>query len=168
MTSVNYDDAGLMPAQTADWTCSACSLAWMNRALHIAYADTEWGAVDYIGNPTNINPSYGLMDGSGRRLAECLTEQGAPSFVCWPSWDSAMVMASKYGLLLGGVQWCHWVVGRYTDGTLLYLANSAEGWQGVTDSMGKGDWDRLGPFAAVVTPLNYTMPGGEFVFKSTA
>lgn len=158
MNDVNYLDAGDMPAQTANWTCSACSLAWMNRALGIEVGTDEFGAVEQIGEPYNINQSYGLMDASGSRLAQCLLEQGAPSFTCWPSFDQALAFAADLGLMLGGVEWNHWVVGRTATADFIVLGNSAPGWMGIADQLTRADWERLGPFAAVVTPINYRFP----------
>lgn len=158
MNDVNYMDPGDMPAQTASWTCSACSLAWMNRALGIGVGTSEYEAVAEIGNPEHINATWGLMDASGTRLAQCLIEQGAPSFTCWPSWEQAFVYARDFGLLLGGVNWCHWVVGRAVTASNIVVANSAPGWMGIHDQLTEEDYNRLGPFAAVVTPINYSFP----------
>lgn len=158
MPEVHYADAGDMPAQTADWTCSACSLAWMNRALGIGIGTDEWSAVEQIGNPANINSTYGLMNATGARLAECVTEQGAPAFTCWPSWTQAFHYADVAGLLLGGVGWNHWVVGRFVRGSDIWIANSAPGWLGVNDVLSESMWEQLGPFAAVVIPVNYGLP----------
>jgi len=139
--------------QQLDWTCSACSLAWINRALGIQFATDEWSAVEYIGTPDNINAMYGLMDASGSRLVQCLREQGAPAFSYWPSWSQAMELAAHMPLLLGGVGWNHWVGVRSGNGSWLFLANSAEGWMGVTDVLDQTQWNALGPFAAVPVPL---------------
>lgn len=143
--------------QTLDWTCSACSLAWLNRALGIAYATDELSAADYIGIPQNINSTYGLMDASGARLGQCLTEQGAPSFCLWPTWDQLVQLAWVMPLLIGGVAWNHWVGVRYSD-AVLYLANSAPGWGEVSDIMDSSSFARLGPFAAVAVPLQRPLP----------
>lgn len=158
MHSLEYDATEAQYPQTADWTCSACSLAWLNRALGIQTADSEWDAVNYIGTPTNINSAYGLMDGSGARLVECLREQGAPAFNFWPSWEQAYALATYMPLLAGGVGWNHWVGVRGVADGLLALANSAEGWASVYDTMGGPDWDRLGPFAVVAVPLLRSFP----------
>lgn len=143
--------------QTLSWSCSACSLAWLNRALAIDYATDEYSAIDYIGQPDNINSWYGLMDGSGTRLAECLGEQGAPSFCLWPSWYQVLQLARLMPLLIGGVAWNHWVGVRYGD-QVLYLANSAPGWMGVGNVLDSASWTALGPFAAVAVPLQRPLP----------
>jgi hypothetical protein len=161
---VNYHDEGEQVPQTADWTCSACSLAWMNRALGIDVANDEWSAVSYIGTTANINAMYGLMDASGARLRECLREQGAPSFICWPSWSQLYAFAEHDAVLIGGVGWNHWVACRYVEvpgeshDNAICIANSAPGWMGVSDWLREEDFYRLGPFAAVVVPLYRAFP----------
>jgi len=153
-----YDPATPQYPQTADWTCSACSLAWLNRALQIDNATDEWSAVDYIGNPENINATYGLMDGSGSVLAARLGEQGAPSVCLWPTWHQVLELARLMPLLAGGVAWNHWVGVRSTSGGVLYLANSAMGWCGIGDELVASDWTNLGPFAVVAVPLQRDLP----------
>lgn len=147
-----------MPAQLNDWTCSACSLAWLNRALAIDHATDEMSAVDYIGCPDNINSTYGLMDGSGAVLAQCLIAQGAPAFCFWPSYDQVWTLAKFMPMLIGGVSWNHWVGVRDRLPSGLSIANSAFGWMGVGDVLVADDWPLLGPFAAVVVPLWRKLP----------
>jgi hypothetical protein len=157
-TPLAYNPAEPMGAQTADWTCSACSLAWMNRAIGIDIATTEWDAVAYIGNPTNINSTYGLMDASGAQLVECLRMNGAPAFTSWASWSNALNWASKWPLLIGGVEWNHWVGVRYSTLDHLVLANSAPGWMGIHEVLLESDWYNLEPFAVVAVPLLRNLP----------
>jgi hypothetical protein len=130
----------------------------MNRALAIDHATDEWTAVEYIGNPEDINSSYGLMDGSGARLAECLRAQGAPAFVGWPSWADTFHLAEQMPLLIGGATWYHWVGVRGVQPYGLLLANSARGWQAIYDVLLEDDFDRLGPFAVVAVPLLRNFP----------
>lgn len=144
--------------QTLSWSCSACALAWLNRALGIQHATDELSAIDYIGTPTHINAAYGLMDGSGARLAECLREQGAPAFIGWPDWDTTYDLAVRWPLLIGGATWYHWVGVRGVEGEALSLANSAEGWMGISNLLYDTDYAALGPFAVVAVPLLVHFP----------
>ena len=157
-SALSYDPMEPMPPQEADWTCSACSLAWMNRALGIMAATDELAAVERIGCPENINPEWGLMDASGARLVQCLREEGAPAFSCWPTFDDAVRMAREWPMLIGGVGWYHWVGVRVSGDFNLILANSARGWMGIFDNLLADDWERLGPFAAVPVPLLRNFP----------
>lgn len=144
--------------QQLDWSCSACSLAWLNRALGIQHATDEPSAIAYIGEPEHINSLYGLMDGSGTRLRDCLREQGAPAFTCWASWEDTLKMAASWPLLIGGAAWYHWVGVRGTEDDMLWIANSAEGWMGVTAVLDEDQWVELGPFAVVAVPLLHSFP----------
>lgn len=153
-----YNPEEPMPPQHEDWTCAACSLAWLNRALGIDHATDEYAAANYIGVPDHINSQYGLMDGSGRRLVDCLREQGAPAFNVWPSWSQAYELAMIAPLLIGGVGWNHWVGVRVADGDKLLLANSAPGWCGIDQELVESDWLALGPFAVVAVPLLVQFP----------
>jgi hypothetical protein len=155
---LSYNPEEPMPEQQADWTCSACSLAWLNRALSIDHATDEWTAVEYIGNPENINSTWGLMDGSGARLAQCLREQGAPAFTGWLSWEHVYQLATGLPFLIGGANWYHWVGVRYSHSGVLWLANSAPGWMDVDQSITESDWNVLGPFATVGVPLLHNFP----------
>jgi hypothetical protein len=139
--------------QTADWTCSACSLAWLNRALAIDHATDEWSAVDYIGSPQHINSEYGLMDGSGARLAECLRAQGAPTLSAWPTYDQVHQFMLYGPALLGGAGWYHWVVARWAEPDRIMIVNSAPGWWGIEQSLTREAYDATGPHAAVAVPL---------------
>jgi hypothetical protein len=158
MEPLEYNAEEPQYPQSLSWSCSACSLAWLNRALGIQHATDELGAVNYIGEPDNINSTYGLMDGSGTRLVQCLREQGAPALNGWWTWDQTYTMAGYMPLLIGGVGWNHWVGVRGSVGVNLDLANSAEGWQGITNLLSEGNWNELGPFAVVAVPLLRSFP----------
>jgi hypothetical protein len=155
---LSYNPQEPMPHQVKSWTCSACSLAWLNRALYIDHATDEYSAVEYIGNPHNINSTYGLMDGSGGRLVQCLREQGAPAFNGWFDYDTAYALAQDWPLLIGGANWYHWVGVRGSGQGLLSLANSAPGWCGVDQELNSQQWYELGPFAVVAVPLLTAFP----------
>jgi hypothetical protein len=156
---LSYDRDEPMYPQTLSWSCSACALAWLNRALGIDHATDESSAIEYIGSPEHINATYGLMDGSGGRLVQCLREQGAPAFNGWLSWLDTYDLATRWPLLIGGVNWNHWVGVRYGDSGTLKLANSAPGWGGVDQVLEEEDWHIFGPFAVVPVPLLTNFPG---------
>ena len=157
-TPLYYNPDEPMPQQQRDWTCAACSLAWLNRALGIMHATEEFAAVDYIGEPTHINAEWGLMDASGQRLVECLREQGAPAFNAWFGWRATYELATRMPLLIGGVGWNHWVGVRSGNNGVLQLANSAPGWRGIDQALEEADWYGLGPFAVLPVPLLTDFP----------
>lgn len=144
--------------QTSSWTCSAAALAWLNRAMGIDRATDEWAAVDLIGHPENINPEYGLMDGSGRRLMELLREDRGMAWTAWLDFAETKALSEDHAMLIGGARWYHWVGVRGTRNDRLWIANSAAGWLNVFDTINSTQWRELGPFAAVVVPIRWLFP----------
>ena len=158
MEPLSYKPEEEQYPQNENWSCSACSLAWLNRALGIQFATDEYSAINYIGDPQNINSTYGLMDGSGSVLRDRLREQGAPAFCWWPSWEQLYNISEFAPSLIGGVGWYHWVGVRRAEEGSLWIANSAEGWMDVTVMLTEDNFDDLGPFAAVTVPLLTQFP----------
>lgn len=146
-----YNPSEYMPPQAAAWTCSACALAWVERALGLNDYANEWSAVDEIGNPENINATYGLMDGSGAQLQRVLRETyGQNSNQGWLDFDTAYAIYSQTPGMCSGGAWYHWVGVRGVDGAgNLWIANSAPGYKSVWDTLSRADFNRLGPFSCV-------------------
>lgn len=108
-----------------------------------------------IGQPENINPVYGLMDGSGSQLRRVLANYGLDSNQGWLTFEQAYAIARKYTGMMSGGAWYHWVAIRGTDvydTPELWIANSAPGYMGIWDSLSKADFQRLGPFSVVWIP----------------
>jgi hypothetical protein len=138
-----------MSPQVYDWTCSACSLNWVLRATGTAPAHTREEAVDQIGYPDNINPTYGLMDAAGSALRRVYADHGLESRQAWLTFDQVWAGAnSTTGQMSGGV-WYHWVAIRGTRGPDLWIANSAPGYKGVADILTREQFAALGPFSVV-------------------
>jgi hypothetical protein len=134
--------------QTTGWTCSAASSAWLLQSLGIAA--TEADVVKALGNPDGINESVGLTDGSGATLSAVLahvwnlnTRHGAVTF------DQVAQLAGKLPVIMGGQAFNHWVGVNGANGDTLTLANPGLGWMGITTSMTREQFSRLGPFYAV-------------------
>lgn len=145
-----YDPNTYMPPQAASWTCSACSLAWTERATQVNPGADEWSAVDEIGQPQNINPTYGLMDGSGAQLQRVLRDSyGIDSEQAWLTFDSAYSIYSQTPGMCSGGNWYHWVSVRGITGSQLWIANSAPGYKGVWDTLTRDQFNSLGPFSCV-------------------
>lgn len=144
-----------MPGQLYDWTCSACSTEWVERAVACARGSDVYGnresVVYAIGYPDNINGSYGLMDGSGAQLQRVLKEQtGYDSAQGYLSFDEVYELAAAGSpALMSGAQWYHWVAVRGVQGDTLWIANSAPGYKSVWDNLSRSDWNRLGGFSVV-------------------
>lgn len=148
----NFDPNTPMARQQNDWTCSACALDWLLVGAHARGTDRE-RTVNEIGYPQNINPTYGLMDGSGTQLMRVLDSYEMDSSQSWLSYDSAWsIYAQSPGMMSGGA-WYHWVGVRGTSDGNLWIANSAPGYMGVYDILSRADFNRLGPFSCIwLTP----------------
>lgn len=138
-----------MPLQTANWTCSACSLAWALRATAADTTASEWRMVEEIGTPENINSTYGLMDGSGLQLRRVLANYGLNSNQAWMTFDQVYAMVGEYTGMMSGGAWYHWVALRGKIGDAIWIANSSPGYMGVYDILSRSDFNRLGPFSVV-------------------
>ena len=147
----SYDPNTDMPRQQASWSCSACALAWLLRALKLDPNCYEQCGIDHIGYPNNINPTYGLMDGSGAQLQRVLSEYGQNSEQAWLSYDSAWSIYSQTPGVMSGGAWYHWVGVRGTSDGNLWVANSAPGYDGVWDILTRAQFNTLGPFSCVWT-----------------
>jgi hypothetical protein len=143
-----------MPGQLYDWTCSACSTEFVERALGFPRGEdifTNREAVVYaIGYTHNINPSYGLMDSSGSQLRRVIKEQtGRDSRQGYLGFDDTYALAAHAPGLMSGAAWYHWVAIRGVQGSTIYIANSAPGYKGVYSNLDQGDWNALGPFSVI-------------------
>ena len=111
------------------------------------------GRGDEIGNPENINATYGLMDGSGAQLQHVLLDTyGQNTNQGWLDFDTAYAIFSQTPGMMSGGAWYHWVGVRGVDGSgNLWVANSAPGYKSVWDVLSRADFNRLGPFSCVWT-----------------
>lgn len=144
-----------MPGQLYDWTCSACSTEWVERAVGFArgpdiYTNRE-SVVYAIGYPSAINGGVGLVDGSGAQLQRVLGDStGRESEQGWLDFDDVYgLAATQTPMLMSGAAWYHWVAVRGVQGACLWIANSAPGYKGVYDILTPADFERLGGFSVV-------------------
>ena len=138
-----------MPPQEANWTCSACSLAWVMRATGLDPTMNEWAAVNAIGYPDNINGTYGLMDSSGSALQAVYESYGQETSQSWLDFDTVYDLAQGTTGQMSGAAWYHWTAIRGVSGPDLWIANSAPGYKGVYSTLTRSDFERLGGFSVV-------------------
>jgi len=141
------------PGQLYDWTCSACSLDWVKRAMGLVLTDDIYGSRETttheIGYPDQINSQYGLMDSSGYALQDVLGNYGVGSDQGWLSFDEAYAKYSATPGMMSGAAWYHWVGVRGVQNGAIWVANSAPNYKGIYDHVGRADWERLGAFSCV-------------------
>jgi hypothetical protein len=153
-TKVTYNAAEPAFAQNDPWSCAPTSTRW---ALHaLGRRPTEQWIEDRMVKDGIVSKDEGLLDATGKALADWITAQyqewgyysnSEPAV----SFDAVFAEVGPYPLLLGGRRWGHWSGVRAsapTDGVLL-LANPAEGWQGVGQTMNREQFAALGPFSMV-------------------
>ena len=142
-----------MPHQVANWSCSACSLAWVQRSTSINPLANEISAIAEIGYPASINPTYGLMDASGSALQNVLANYGVSTKQLWGTFDQIYVLAEQTTGMMSGGAWYHWVSIRGVQGYSIWIANSAPGYKEVYDLLSREQFNSLGPFSCVyLTP----------------
>jgi hypothetical protein len=134
-----------MPPQAYSWNCSACALSWVLRATGLEPGSTPDSCLHQIGFPQNCNSNYGLMDGTGKQLRRVLEEHGQPSETEYMSFGDVVDLVQHTTGLMSGGEWYHYVSLRGTQGSNLWIANSAPGYRGVWDVLTPDDFRRLGP-----------------------
>lgn len=138
-----------MPPQEADWTCAACSLAWVLRSTGLNPVASELDMIYAIGYPDNINQTYGLMDASGPALEAVYASYGQETAQSWLDFDTVYDLAQGTTGQMSGAGWYHWVGLRGVQGNNLWISNSAPGYKGIWDTLSRSDFERLGGFSVV-------------------
>ena len=134
--------------QTKSWNCSCASTAWVLQSM--GHALTQDDVIARLGQ-AQVNPTYGLMDGSGAALKRLIEEEtGWPCGMGYLSFHEALSLAGTYPLALGFRGMYHWVACSGSDGSgVLTLANPAPGYDGVRDAIDRDTFNRFGPVAGV-------------------
>lgn len=151
--SADWDPNTNQIPQFYDWTCSACSLDWVKRAIALALPEniyvSRFETTYEIGYPNNISPAVGLHDASGIALRDVLARYGIPTEQAWLDFDSVYGLAQQTTGMMSGAQWYHWVALRGVQGDALWIANSAPNYKGIYDILTRADFNRLGGFSVV-------------------
>jgi len=147
--------------QNRSYDCSQESIEWAMYALGRAPSD-DWMESAMISEGV-MTPDLGCTDRTGAGLASFIRRHyGEYKFdannetnVSW-AWITQEGAAAggaqhSYPVLIGGESWYHWAVCRdYDPNTgLLLIANSANGWGGISQTMTEEEWGAKGPFNAV-------------------
>jgi hypothetical protein len=143
--------------QSASWTCSCASLAWVMNALGVPAPDgkkwDEWDGVEELRRLCGygaVSPDYGLAYASGVDLETVYSAYGyvvQRQVVGWA--DLAYLCELGIGQL-GGARLYHWMGVRGYDGREFNLANPALTWKGIGDELDAAEWNAWGAWNAVV------------------
>jgi hypothetical protein len=163
-----YDPTTPAIAQNDPYSCSATAARWAMTAYG-RHPTEQWFESTMLADGI-MSTDLGLLDASGAGLAAWLTEQyGEFGFVAHSngrvSFDDAKSVAGQAPVLIGGRAWGHWsgVRGYDPSTDTLQLANPADGWMGVGQSMSRQQFDALGSFSMVVVTWQDPSPPAPVV-----
>lgn len=143
--------------QNDSWSCAPTATRWAMKTLGRNPAES-WMESQMQADGV-VSTNLGLLDASGRRLAEWITAQyGELGYsashenpIGFQALAAEFGPGNPYPGLLGGRRWNHWAgLKSYDPGRdVLLLANPSEGWQGVGQTMNRQQFVTLGPFSLV-------------------
>jgi hypothetical protein len=156
-TTVTYARDTPAIAQNDPWSCAPTSARWAMTAVG-RHPSEAWFEGQMLADGI-VTKEDGLLDATGHQLAAWLTTQ-YQEFGYSASNDAATTfdgLAAEFGpgcpypALIGGRAWGHWSGLRGYDSAqgVLLLANPAENWKGVSQTMSRAQYDALGPFSMV-------------------
>lgn len=152
-------------AQDDSWSCAPTSLRWALTALGRNPGPTY--IEDLLVRDGVVSKEQGLLDATGGQLAAWIGKTGPayygsdgfygnnePSISFdWCRYEGGQPDGSNhaYPVLIGGRAWNHWAALRSYDpiSDILLLANPANGWMGIGQTMSRSQFTNLGPFSAV-------------------
>src|SRR5215472_8279215 len=125
-----------MPGQAYSWTCSVCSTTWVLQATDTAYQssdiyDARYAVGEEMGYPSCVNPTYGCM--SPQCVIDELARHGLIAHQVWCTFDEAYSIARQYTGTINPQGMYHFMGLRGTSGSDIWVANSAQGYDGVWD-----------------------------------
>jgi hypothetical protein len=151
-----YDPTTPSVIQTADWTCSCASSAWLLNSVgddRLGHLWTEWDVVNALRAatyPGAVDPAYGLARADMYDLEQMFDWLGySVQRKQYLSVDDEIRVAGIFPLQINGARWYHHSGARALGLGLLYLANPAPNWKGVgqqldaTEAATWGSWNGL-------------------------
>jgi len=137
-----YDPLAPVVLQTADWTCSCASSAWLLNSVHdelLGRPWNEWDVVETLRAATYygaVSPDYGLANATMVDLEAMFATLGySVQRKQYLTVDDLLGVAGVYPLQVTGARWYHHSGARALGGGYLHLANPAPSWHGVGQQM---------------------------------
>jgi hypothetical protein len=128
--------------QTADWTCSCASSAWVFNSLgdgRLGRPWNEWDVVDALRAatyPGAVDPAYGLARADMYDLQVMFEALGyTVERKQHLTVDDVAPVVGRYPLQINGARWYHHSGARDAADGVLFLANPAPNWKGVGQEM---------------------------------
>lgn len=135
---IEYDPWTPAVIQTADWTCSCASSAWLLNALgddRLGAPWDEWDVVEALRQATYegaVSPAYGLARADMYDLEVMFNSLGYEvRRKQYLSRSDILTWAGAYPLQINGARWYHHSGARTLGPGVIELANPAPSWQGV-------------------------------------
>jgi len=153
----DYDPWAPPVFQTADWTCSCASSAWLLNSIaddHIGRPWNEFDVVDALRAATYygaVSPAYGLARADMYDLEVMFSELGyTVERQQHITADDIIDVAGIYPVQVNGARWYHHSGVRDLGPGVLYLANPAPSWKGVGQEMSASEASQWGSWNMLV------------------
>lgn len=140
-----------MAAQSYSWTCSICATTWVLNSTGFlstgdVYSDRSRVGQE-MGYPSCVNETYGCM--SSQCLVDEFARYGLASTQAWVTFDQAFAIAQQTTGAINPTGQYHYMGIRGVSGSSIYVANSAEGYMGVYDTLSRDQFNALGPVQVI-------------------
>jgi hypothetical protein len=141
-----------MPGQAYSWTCSVCSVTWVLQATATAYQDADiydarYAVGERMGYPSCVNSTYGCM--SDQCVIDTFASYGLVARQAYVTFDQAYAIARTYTGTINPQGMYHFCGLRGTSGSDIWVANSAQGYMGVYDTLSRAQFNALGPVSVI-------------------
>lgn len=135
---VEYDPWTPAVIQTADWTCSCASSAWLLNSLGDTINNRPWNEWDVVTAlreatyPGAVDPAYGLARADMYDLEVMFNALGYDvRRRQYLTREDILAWAGQYPLQINGARWYHHSGARTLGSGVIELANPAPSWKGV-------------------------------------
>ena len=154
---IEYDPWTAVVYQTADWTCSCASSAWLLNSLgdnRLGRSWNEWDVVDALREATYygaVSPDYGLARADMYDLETMFNSLGYEvRRKQYLSRADILAWSGAYPLQMNGARWYHHTGARTVGPGVIYLANPAPNWKGVGQELDAYEASTWGTFNGMI------------------
>lgn len=138
-----------MAPQQMGWTCSICSTDWTLRATGLQPSSDRIETAFEIGYPNCVNAYVGLAD--TQCLVDVFGAHGVEAVQEWVDFDRAYDVCASTAGVINGLGMYHFMAIRGVLNGKLWVANSAIGYRGISETINRDQFDNwgLGPWQVV-------------------
>jgi hypothetical protein len=139
-----------MAPQENSWTCSVCSFAWAVNALNRDFIISRSEALAIMGYPNCVNETYGCM--SAQCVIDAFETLGFEAVQAWVTYDQAYSIMGAHTGVINPVGMYHFMGCRGVADGALWVANSAIGYRGISETLTREQFNALGPVQVIYLP----------------